>query len=71
LLTPSSDARNILSVGADLGHPVPLPTIEIAKKNMERAVELGGSDLDWSSLSGALREGAGLPAFKKDLQPKM
>lgn len=41
-----------------------MPTIEIAKKNMERAAELGGKDMDWSSLSAVLRENAGLPPFK-------
>lgn len=58
------DANNILGVGASLGKPVPMPTIEIAKKNMERAAELGGKDMDWSSLSAVLRENAGLPPFK-------
>lgn len=60
----TSDANNILGVGASLGKPVPMPTIEIAKENMERAAELGGKDMDWSSLSAALREKAGLPPFK-------
>ncbi|BEI84144.1 hypothetical protein CcaverHIS002_0407480 [Cutaneotrichosporon cavernicola] len=61
------DANNILSVGADLGHPVPLPTIELAKKHMLRAVEMGGQDQDWSSLSAAVREEANLePYLKKE-----
>lgn len=65
------DANNILNVGADLGHPVNLPTIALAKEHMERAVELGGIDMDWSSLSAVLRERAGLEPFKvKQDEPK-
>lgn len=63
MLTP--DANNILAVGADLGHPVPMPTIELAKKHMQRAEELGGQDQDWSSLSAAVREEAKLPPYRK------
>jgi 3-hydroxyisobutyrate dehydrogenase-like beta-hydroxyacid dehydrogenase len=62
-LTP--DANNILSVGEDLGHPVPLPTIALAKQHMLRAVEMGGQGQDWSSLSAAVREEAGLEPYRK------
>jgi len=56
----------MLAAGADLGHPVNLPTIQLAQSNMQRAVELGGSDMDWSSLAAILRQDAGLPPFKKE-----
>jgi 3-hydroxyisobutyrate dehydrogenase-like beta-hydroxyacid dehydrogenase len=59
------DANNILSVGEDLGHPVPLPTIALAKQHMLRAVEMGGQGQDWSSLSAAVREEAGLEPYRK------
>lgn len=60
-LTP--DANNIINVGADLGHPVPMPAIQLAKEHMQRAAELGSKDNDWSSLAVALREKAGLKPF--------
>ncbi|WWC62000.1 uncharacterized protein I303_104587 [Kwoniella dejecticola CBS 10117] len=58
------DARNMISLGTDLGHPVSLPTIERAKANMERAKEIGGKDQDWSSLAIAIREQAGLQPYR-------
>ncbi|WWC70021.1 uncharacterized protein I206_103965 [Kwoniella pini CBS 10737] len=59
------DARNMISLGSDLGHPVSLPTIERAKDNMERSKELGGKDQDWSSLAAAVREQAGLEPYRE------
>ncbi|KAL7418786.1 hypothetical protein Q5752_006469 [Cryptotrichosporon argae] len=59
------NARNILSLGADLGHPCPVPTIERALGNMERAKTIGGPDMDWSSLAIAAREQAGLEPFRE------
>ncbi|WVF71494.1 hypothetical protein IAT40_006300 [Kwoniella sp. CBS 6097] len=59
------DARNMLSLGSDLGHPTPLPTVELALKNMERAKEIGGPSQDWSALSIVLREQAGLEPFRE------
>ncbi|WVQ99436.1 hypothetical protein IAU59_006571 [Kwoniella sp. CBS 9459] len=59
------DARNMLSLGSDLGHPCSLPTVELALKNMERAKEIGGPSQDWSALSVVLREQAGLEPFRE------
>ncbi|RSH78698.1 uncharacterized protein EHS24_002427 [Apiotrichum porosum] len=59
------DARNALTLGADFGHPVNLPTIALATKHLERAEELCGNDVDWSALAVALREDAGLNPFRK------
>ncbi|OCF36815.1 hypothetical protein I316_01411 [Kwoniella heveanensis BCC8398] len=59
------DARNMLSLGSDLGHPCSLPTVELALKNMERAKEIGGPSQDWSALSIVLREQAGLEPFRE------
>ncbi|WWC89297.1 uncharacterized protein L201_004218 [Kwoniella dendrophila CBS 6074] len=60
------DARNMISLGKDLtGKQVPLPTIELAKKNMERSKELGGPSQDWSSLAVAVREQAGLQPYRE------
>ncbi|OCF74583.1 hypothetical protein I204_04962 [Kwoniella mangroviensis CBS 8886] len=59
------DARNMLSLGEDLGHPVDLPTIELAMKNMERSKELGGKDQDWSALAAAVRESSGMEPFRE------
>lgn len=42
-----------------------MPTIELAKKHMLRAVDMGGSDQDWSSLSAAVREEAELEPYRK------
>jgi len=60
----SKDARNILSLGADMGHACPVPTIERALSNLDRAKEIGGAGMDWSSLAIALREQAGLTPFR-------
>ncbi|ODN82056.1 hypothetical protein L202_02372 [Cryptococcus amylolentus CBS 6039] len=60
------DARNMLSLGADLGHPCPLPTIQRAHDNLERAQELGGPNQDWASLSAAVREQAGFTPYRED-----
>ncbi|WVR07075.1 hypothetical protein IAU60_004114 [Kwoniella sp. DSM 27419] len=59
------DARNMLCLGADLGHPCPVPTIERALSNMQRAKEIAGADKDWSALSVAVREQAGLEPLGK------
>ncbi|WRT66403.1 uncharacterized protein IL334_003359 [Kwoniella shivajii] len=59
------DARNMISLGSDLGHPVSLPTIERAKSNMERAKELSGPSQDWSALAAAVREQAGLEPYRE------
>ncbi|WVW83946.1 hypothetical protein I302_105969 [Kwoniella bestiolae CBS 10118] len=59
------DARNMLALGEDLGHPVSLPTIELAMKNMERSKELGGNDQDWSALAAAVREANGLEPYRE------
>ncbi|WWC96577.1 hypothetical protein V866_003445 [Kwoniella sp. B9012] len=59
-----ADARNILSLGEDFGKRVSMPTIELAKKHLERAEELCGEDVDWSALAVALREQAGLAPFR-------
>jgi hypothetical protein len=50
-----------LSLGSDFGANITLPTIELAKKHLERAEEVCGKDADWSALAVALREQAGLP----------
>ncbi|WVQ90153.1 hypothetical protein IAS59_003930 [Cryptococcus gattii] len=63
------DARNALSLGADFGRPVSMPTIELAKKHLERAEELCGNDVDWSALAIALREQAGLEPFRAGHKP--
>ncbi|WVN88354.1 uncharacterized protein L203_103560 [Cryptococcus depauperatus CBS 7841] len=60
------DARNMLSLGADLGHPCPLPTIQRAHDNLQRARELGGPKQDWSALAAAVREQAGFPPYRGD-----
>jgi len=41
-----------------------MPTIELAKKHLERAEELCGKDVDWSALAVALREQAGMSPFR-------
>lgn len=56
-------ARNALSLGADFGRPISLPTIELAKKHLERAEESCGNDVHWSALAIVLREQAGLSLF--------
>ncbi|KAE8537848.1 hypothetical protein D1P53_005909 [Cryptococcus gattii VGV] len=61
------DARNIMTLGADLGHPCPLPTIQRAHDNLERAKELGGSDQDWSALAVAVREQAGFSPYREGM----
>ncbi|RSH94967.1 hypothetical protein EHS25_000052 [Saitozyma podzolica] len=63
------DARNILSLGEDFGRPLNLPTIELAKQHLERAQELCGNDVDWSALSVAVRERAGMEPFRQLAQP--
>ncbi|KGB75866.2 hypothetical protein CNBG_1704 [Cryptococcus deuterogattii R265] len=63
------DARNALSLGADFGRPVSMPTIELAKKHLERAEELCGNNVDWSALAIALREQAGLEPFRAGHKP--
>lgn len=42
-----------------------MPTIAIAKEHMEKAEELGGPDMDWSSLAAAVRIRAGLEPFRE------
>ncbi|WVQ80762.1 hypothetical protein IAT38_002867 [Cryptococcus sp. DSM 104549] len=59
------DANNMLSLGADLGHPCPLPTIQRAKDNMERAKEIGGAAQDWAALTAAVREQAGFEPYRE------
>lgn len=63
------DARNALSLGADFGRPVSMPTIELAKRHLERAEELCGNDVDWSALAIVLREQAGLEPFRAGHKP--
>ncbi|ORY26971.1 NAD binding domain of 6-phosphogluconate dehydrogenase-domain-containing protein [Naematelia encephala] len=58
------DANHILSLGQDMGHPCPVPTIERAVKNLNRAKEIGGPGMDWSSLAIAQRESVGLEPFR-------
>jgi len=60
------DAKHILSLGEDMGHPCPVPTIERAVQNLNRAKEIGGPGLDWSSLAIATREQAGLEPFRAE-----
>ncbi|KAK8864433.1 hypothetical protein IAR55_001682 [Kwoniella newhampshirensis] len=59
------DARNMLCLGQDLGHPCPLPTIERAAANMTRAKEIGGDKQDWSALAAAVREQAGFSPYRE------
>nr|KIR87735.1 hypothetical protein I308_01762 [Cryptococcus tetragattii IND107] len=61
------DARNMMTLGADLGHPCPLPTVQRAHDNLERAKELGGSDQDWSALAVAVREQAGFSPYREGM----
>ncbi|WWD17269.1 hypothetical protein CI109_101707 [Kwoniella shandongensis] len=59
------DGRNMLSLGADLGHPCPLPTIELAVANMTKAKEIGGDQQDWSALAAAVRQEAGFSPYRE------
>lgn len=60
-----SDAGHILSLAPEMGLSVSLPTIERAKKNLERARDEGHGDLDWAALASVVRADAGLPPFRE------
>ncbi|CAD6589201.1 MAG: hypothetical protein TREMPRED_005297, partial [Tremellales sp. Tagirdzhanova-0007] len=58
------DARYILNLGAEMGRPCSVPTIERAAENLTRAREIGGGRMDGSALAISSREKAGLEPFR-------
>jgi hypothetical protein len=65
LINLRADASHIASLRDNLAKPFPLPTLETAIDNLNRAKDAGWSHLDWSALSLPIRQDAGLEPFKE------
>ncbi|PWZ02375.1 6-phosphogluconate dehydrogenase C-terminal domain-like protein [Testicularia cyperi] len=57
------DASHIIRLGESVD--CPLPIIELARQHMVSARAIGGSNLDWSSLSAGFRVTAGVEPFER------
>lgn len=40
---------------------VPVPVVDVVLQHLQQVKDMGGADLDWSSLALAVRKQAGLP----------
>lgn len=59
LLGGMKDAGHMQRLGRESG--APLPVTDVVLQHMQQVKDMGGGDLDWSSLALAVRKEAGLP----------
>lgn len=67
--TPENPGFSLTGGIKDVGHMqrlgresgVPVPVVDVVLQHLQQVKDMGGADLDWSSLALAVRKQAGLP----------